>query len=365
MALLMDKVKEIVSIIRSILPRRRPIEHHEPFIDKYEAKVTLLAAIEEGVIGYNCIHRFADYIRDVTKSNHVILTSTGSSALEIALRASGIQAGDNVIVPSATFVASANAVSHIGATPHFIDGFPSIKPDKLRDYLTKNKNIKAVMAVHLFGLPADMASICKVAEEFNLKVIEDASQALGSTIDGKHCGTFGQVGVLSFNNNKIITTNGGGAVLTNDKDIADKAQRLSTTSRIPHKWHVEHDEVAWNYRMGNINAALGCSQFRRFAEILASKRALAVRYRYKLEHLVKFVEPELKSEPNYWLNTILINNRDDLLHALHTESIRARAVFTPLHKLPMYKNHPRSDENMHEVDRLFNEGVCLPSGANL
>lgn len=386
------KVEEIVKVIKDLLPNRRPIEHHEPFIRKDLAASTISHTIDEGITGYHYVDKFADCIREITKAEQVILTSSGTSALEIALRALDIKPNEEVLVPSSTFVATANTVSNIGAVPHFIDGTPTLRAFKLRQYLAKNtvpvengrmyltdhyrdesnrRKISALIVVHLFGLPADMEGLCKVAKEFNLKIIEDAAQAFGSTINGKHCGTFGDIGIYSFNNNKIVTTNGGGAIITNDPWLASRSYQLSTTSRIPHKWFIDHDAIAYNYRMGNINAALGYSQLVDhkgkdiFQETLASKRALAMRYRHKLKDLVQFVEPTIESEPNYWLNTILVDNRDALLTFLHSEGIRARAVFTPLHRLPMYKDHPRSDSIMNSSDNLFNRGVCLPSGYNL
>jgi len=361
----MDIVKEVVRVIKSILPNRRPLEHHEPFIDIYQVKEAILDAVDHGITGYTSIVHFENYIKDITKADYVVLTSSGSSALELALKALAIQPGSNVLIPTSTFVATANSVKHAGSFPVFLDGI-MIDPIKLRSILKGNKlDISAVIVVHLFGLPADMDGICRVAKEFNIKVIEDASQALGSYIDDKACGTFGDAGILSFNNNKIITTNGGGALLSNDSELAYRAHRLATTARVPHKWLIGHDEIAHNYRMGNINAALGCSQIQNFPRILAEKRALAVRYRHNLDQLVEFVESPVKSEPNYWLNTILVECRDDLLNALHNESIRARAVFTPLHKLSMYEHYIRSDEVMYEADELFRKGVCLPSGSGL
>lgn len=388
----MQKTKEIVEIIKSILPKRRPIEHHEPFIDNYQLKDTFIRAVDEGILRHNYVDELTQTISTITKSEQCILTNTGTAALEVALRVLDVKPDEEVIVPSATFVATANAVSHIGAVPHFVDGAPNLRAYKLRQYLSKKtvpceggrvyisnrfehqnnrRKIVAIVVVHLFGIPAAIEDICQVAKEFNLKVIEDASQAFGSSINGKYCGTFGDIGTFSFNGNKIITTNGGGAIVTNDPYLAAKAYQLITTSKIPHKWFMDHDNIAWNYRMGNVNAALGCSQLHdpkngnRFSEILAHKRGLAARYRHNLSHLVKFVEPTIECEPNYWLNTILVDNRDELLAHLHDEGIKARAAFTPLHRLPMYEDHSRSDLIMHEADDLFNRGICLPSGANL
>jgi perosamine synthetase len=357
----MVRTKEIVEAIKSVLPKRRPIEHHEPWVNQ--------AILVQDFLNDKYVKQLEERLSDYTGAEQVLCTNSGTSALHVALLACGIQPGDEVIVPAATYVATANAVSYCQATPHFIDGAPTIRPYKLRQHLAsyKNrKNVKAIIPVHLMGHPADMIGLNQVAHDFGLKVIEDAAQSLGTTITGKHCATFGDAAAISFNNNKIITGNGGGALLTNDPFIAAKAHHLASIARVPHRWLVSNDAIAWNYHMGNINAALVVSQLDNFRSILAAKRDLAVRYRQALGGMVKFLEPtQTQAEPNYWLNTILVSERDALLEALHKEGIRARAMFTPLHHLPQYKDHPRSDAVMHEADDLFNKAVCLPSGYNL
>lgn len=353
---------QIVEAIKSVLPSRRPIEHHEPFTNyswEYDNDADSVAL-------------FRDKIAEITSSDQVICTNSGTSALHATLVAMGIKEGDRVIVPSMTFVATANAVVHAGGIPYFLDGV-FMEPDRLRDFILKiEAKISAVIPVHLFGHPCDIEGICKVAKEFDIKVVEDAAQAFGSTINGKHVGTFGDAGILSFNNNKIVTTNGGGAILTNDLEIAFKVHQLTTTARVVHPWLIEHDAVAWNYKMGNINAALGLSQLADFDNSMKYKEKLAIRYWNALEWKFKeskFPDVEflssLNARSNSWLNTILVNNRDEVLKALHADGIKARAAFTPLHKLPMYKKRPRSHHEMPECENFFNRAICLPSGANL
>lgn len=375
----MDTI-ELVQQIKHCLPKRRPIEHHEPFIGP---KDVILADVR----GYEYVNEFEQFIKKRTKAEYAVCTNTGTAALHVALLASGVKYGDEVIVPTTTFVATSNAVSYCGATPHFVDAGPHIDPEHLRACLKsicvptyKGRGslhaktispITAIIVVHLLGFPADIKGICDVAKEFNLIVIEDASQAYGTLVDGQHVGTFGFAGTFSFNNNKIITTNGGGAVITNSGAIYHEAKALASTARKPHPWLIEHESMAFNYRMGNVNAAIGMSQAKEFDRILAAKRGLAARYRNHVK--AEFVEPIIECSPNHWLNTILVDNRDELLTELHKEGIKARASFTPLHTLPFYRyNMPAytyqaniADDNMKGAQRFFERAVCLPSGGSL
>jgi perosamine synthetase len=398
----MVKTEEIVEAVKSVLPKRRPIEHHEPFVNKQRAKAILNKCIDLNPTSKRYVEEFEEWLADLYQVEHAIATCSGTAALHIAIAAScdirHYQRLGGCLVPSATFVATANAVVHAGAIPYFIDGSPTLDPHYLREWINTHTkppigklnytgssdrgrdlghgggdHLIAVIPVHLFGHAADVAGINKVAKEHKLVVIEDAAQAMGTTINGKMVGTNGWAGILSFNNNKILTTNGGGAILTNSPGIAYDARQLINTARTDHPWLVEHTSMAWNYRMGNINAALGVSQIPDFKKTLAAKRDLAVRYRKALSHLVKFVEPTTQCEPNYWLNVILVENRDEVLNALHKEGIKARAMFTPLHSLPFYQfaqadyayQYNLCKGGMSKVTTLFNKAVCLPSGVNL
>lgn len=394
------KTDEIVTAIESVLPKRRPIEHHEPFINKKKAVAEIANALATGIEKYRQVELFEDWLRKFTGAEYALATNTGTSALHVALLAAGIKHGDEVIVPTSTFVATANAVAHAGAVPHFIDGAPHIDPVHLRNYLEKIKDkklrkdseviwpapemglkvegrggvIRAIIVVHLLGMPANIQEICRIANEYGIIVIEDASQALGTRINGKHVGIFGWVGTFSFNNNKILASSGGGAVVTNSCNIHYDAKQLASTARRPHQWLVEHESTAFNYRMGTINAALGLAQAQEINRTLAEKQGLALRYRRALRGMVEFVEPDIPCESNYWLNTILVDNRDELLEVLHRKGIRARASFTPLHLLPFYKyslgglynyQYNISEEPMPRAIDFFNRAVCLPSGSNL
>lgn len=368
----MISVKEIADRIEEVIPGIRPVVHHKPFIDLKKAIFEIDRCLIEGIQNYWVIDRFEDWLRQYTKSENVLATSSGTAALHLALLSLGIKPNDQVIIPSTTFAATANAVAYIGAVPYFIDGAPNIDPDHLRNYLTDNFNsrIKAIIVVHLFGIPADIEKICDVAKEFGLYVIEDACQALGTSINGKQVGTFGQVGVFSFNNNKILSCNGGGALVTNDFKTWHEAKRYSVMGRIPHSYLIEHDRMGWNYRINQINAALGLSQTVDFEKTLRKKRNLAQKYRENLGDMVEFVDSNAKCSQNYWLNAILVENRDELLEELHKRGIKARASFTPLHKAPYYQHQNTDYKYVYNIqepemplsEAFFNRCVCLPSG---
>jgi perosamine synthetase len=379
----MKLVKEIADRIESVLPKRRPIEHHEPFIDRYRALDVIDYCLKSGVGGYEQVEQFEECLQKNTGAEFVLATNSGTAALHLALLTTGVKHSEEVIVPTTTFVATANAVSYVGALPHFVDGSPYLDPVYLRKYLEETtvqtmngrrhrdgRKITAIIAVHLFGNSVDIEGLVQLAKDMQLILIEDASQAFGTKVNGKHVGTFGWAGILSFNNNKIITTNGGGALLTNSNNIHYEAKKLATTYKKPHKWLMEHDSVAYNYRMGNLNAALGLCQEQRLSFILTKKMELANKYRKSLENMVEFVESPIKCEKNNWLTSILVENRDELLEELHNRGIKARASFSPLHTLPFYQyaniNYTYAPNikggTMNESMKFFEKCVCLPSG---
>lgn len=381
-------IDRIVEAAKQVLPARRPIEHHEPWIEAFEG-YAVNGCLTKNIVGHYYVDKFEEKLRQITGAENVVAMSSGTAALHIALLVTGVLPGEEVIVPASTFVGTANAVCCAGAIPHFIDCGLAINPYKLRQYLAKqttpaidkrgriNKEtgrlIKAIIVVHLFGFPSPIQELMEIANNFGLEVIEDAAEALGSTILNRQCGTF-CTGILSFNNNKIVTTNGGGALLTNDPWIAAKARQLSTTARVDHPWEVIHDAIAFNYRLPNLNAALGVGQLTRFERILAAKRELARSYSDNFagvggSHLVRGLHP-CPGRPNYWLNVLILDVgnqafKDKILKALHDEGIKARASFIPLHKLPMFKNNPRSDNVMHMAEDLYRSAICLPSGPGL
>lgn len=367
----------VVSAIEKVLPRRRPIHHHEPFIDGKEI-ACLHQCIQLGITGNYWNKQLQSSLEERCAVKHVILVSSGTAALHVALLAAGIKPNDEVLVPTLTFAGTAHAISYCGAVPNFIDSRLCVSTHKLRRHLEQTKPnpegsgrlnfktgrvISALIVVDLLGFPADYTGgLCDLADEFGLTLIEDAAQAFGSSLGNRQCGSFGRAATFSFNNNKIVTGNGGGAILTNDDELATKAHQLSTTGRVDHPWKVEHNVLGYNYRMGNLTAALVCAQLGQLDKFLGAKKALLARYEGAGLRPLKATEP-WQGNPNYWLTTILVENRDELLEDLHAKGIFARALSTPLHQLPYYKDCPRDD--LSQAEFAFSRAVCLPSGVDL
>lgn len=385
----MRSVKHLVKAIESVLPERRPIRHHEPRIGNKE-RSAINACFNDGIAGTDWNTKLETELARVCGTTQAVCVSSGTAALHVALLAAGIVPGEEVLVPALTFAATANAVSYCGAIPNFIDGSLGANAYKLRRYLERTtcanpsrrgrlncktgRVISALIVVDLLGFPADMTRLSEIADEFGLILIEDAAQALGASLGNQACGSFGKAGILSFNNNKIVTGNGGGAVLTNDEWIAAKSSVLSTTARVAHPWLVEHTILGYNYRMGNMSAALATAQLRQLPDYISAKKSLLAKYEYALADCdeVSILKPteEWHGEPNYWLISLVFKKpgdctaeRDALLTALHANGIQARALFTPLHKLPMYENSPR--DKMQYAEDTFSRTVCLPSGVGL
>ena len=333
------------------------------------------------------VDRFEKELAEYTGVKRAIAVVNGTCALHLALRLAGVKIGDEVIVPTLTFVATANAVSFTGATPHFVDseeGTLGLDPDKLENYLNEisemrdgacynkqtGKRIAAVVPMHVFGHPVDLDLLFEVCKDFKLLLIEDAAESLGSFYKGKHTGNWGKLSALSFNGNKIITTGGGGAILTNDSSIADRAKHLSTTAKLLHKWEYRHDELGYNYRLPNINAALGCAQIERLPYFIKEKRNLAKRYQSAFENIRGmhfFIEPA-HAQSNFWLNTIVLeqgfeHERNTVLQTLNDNGIQARPVWTLLHKLPMYKDCPKMD--LTTAKSLEARLINIPSSVGL
>ncbi len=361
-----------VDDIDRILPKRRPIGHHE---------------VNVPIPGCHIVQELQQKLAEYCGVKHCVALSSGTAALHLALKTLGVRPGEEVLVPSLTYIASANGIRYCGAIPHFVDGHINICHFKLRSHLNHNtvrtpdrrvrlnwrtnRVISALMTVDLLGFPADNENFEKLAKDFDLVLVEDAAEALGSTLYGRKCGSFGNAGILSFNINKIVTGDGGGALLTNDEQIAAKAAHLSSVARIPHPWKVEADSLGYNYRMPSSCATLVLNQLCRLDKILASKLKLLEMYR---EALKDCDEAELltsreswQGEPNYWLITAILNHGiklGDIMTKLHEKGIQARALFTPLHTLPMFKDCPRMDY-MEFCEDLTTRAVCLPSGLGL
>lgn len=327
------------------------------------------------------VNRFEEDLAKFVGVKRAVAVVNGTAALHIALKVAGVKAEDEVLMPSLTFIATANAVSYLGAVPHFIDvsiNTLGVDADKLKIYLEQigklqnnqlynretGRRISALVPMHTFGHAADTEGLLKVCEMYNLTLVEDAAESLGSYYNGKHTGSFGKVSALSFNGNKIMTTGGGGAIVTDDDALADYAKHLTTTAKIPHRWAYEHDEIGFNYRMPNINAALGCAQLEKMPLFIQQKRELTKNYEQWLagiEGVQLFKEPA-NTRSNYWLQTILLDeqfNRDEVLDFLNEQGVMSRPIWNPMHHLAIYQNCPKSDLSV--TDQLNRSVVNIPS----
>ena len=377
----------IVAALTSVLGEG-PVPLHEPHFDGNESRYlsNCVASTYVSSVGAYVDRLEAD-LTALTGAKHAVATVNGTSALHIALLLAGVQPGDEVLVPALSFVATANAVRYCGATPHFLDSQEStlgLDPAAMRSWLAKistmksgecvnqatGRRIAAVIPMHAFGHPCDVVGVLEVAAKFDLPVVEDAAESLGSLMNGQHTGTFGLLGTLSFNGNKIVTTGGGGAILTNDTHLAQRAKHLTTTAKVPHRWEYNHDEVGYNYRMPNINAALGCAQLEQIESFIASKRRLYESYFKALEQVVGvtiFQEPP-GTRSNYWLQTLIldkdqVDQRDEVLRALNDNGFMARPAWTLLPSLKPFHGCPRSPLTASTM--LARRLVNVPSSAGM
>jgi perosamine synthetase len=311
----------------------------------------------------------------------------GTAALHISLILTGVKKNSEVLVPGLTFAATANAVCYAGAIPHFVDSEEEtlgICPKKLDNYLADacdihndvcvhkktGRQITAIIPVHIFGHPCKIEEILEVAKKYKIEVVEDAAESLGSFYKGKHTGTFGKLGAISFNGNKIITTGGGGMIITDNEELAQQAKHLTTTAKVAHKWEYVHDQVGYNYRMPNLNAAFGCAQLQRLPEFLQSKRDLFERYCEQLSALngIRLLNEPTECSSNYWLQTIVLDEPDEglrnmILTALNEAGLMSRPAWTGLHKLEHFKDCPNMD--MSVVDSLEKRIINVPSSSFL
>lgn len=331
------------------------------------------------------VDRFENMITQATGAQYAIATVNGTAALHAVLYAAGVRPGDEVLVPSFTFVATANAIQYCGATPHFVESEAQslgLDPAALSLYLDQtltsrdgqfiNRHtdapVRAIVPVHCYGHPVNMEELQKIAAHYNLIVIEDAAESLGSFIGDRHTGRFGRAGILSFNGNKTITTGGGGAIITDDELFARRLRHLTTTARAGDGTELIHDAVGFNYRMPNLNAALGCAQLETLDAKLKFKRALAARYADVLADLqdVSMMTPPKWGRSNHWLNAVLFDTeeaRNAAFTELNNHGYQCRALWTPLHHMPMYGDNPRMD--LAITEDLAARGLLLPSGSGL
>ncbi len=305
------------------------------------------------------VDEFEEEIASYTGVKYAIATSNGTSALHISLILANVEQDDEVITQPLTFVATCNAISYCGAKPLFIDvdrDTMGLSPTALKEFLENNttvksqqcinnktsKVIKACIPMHTFGHPCRIDEIKDICDQYHIVLIEDAAESLGSFYKNRHTGTFGKMGVMSFNGNKIITAGGGGCIITDDEDLAKKAKHLTTTAKVPHKWEYAHDMLGYNYRMPNLNAALLVAQLENLDNFIDKKHKLADMYEEFFKGInCKFVKESAESSSNYWLNTIILNNkqqRDVFLNESNTQGVMTRPIWTLMNKLSMFED---------------------------
>ena len=379
--------KLIVNAIQNVVGKK-PAPLHEPTFNGNEFKF-LQECIESTFVSSvgKFVDQFESGLCDLTGAKHAIAIVNGTSALHIAMKLCGVERGDEVLIPALNFVASANAISYCGAHPHFLDSDENnlgVNTEKLKEYLYNNTKqsdglcinsstkriIRAIVPTHIFGHPADLVELQSIASEFNLALIEDAAESIGSYYNNQHTGTFGSMGILSFNGNKTITTGGGGAILTNNSFIAKRAKHLTTTAKVKHKWELIHDEIGYNYRMPNINAALGCAQLQKLPEMLQSKRCLYEKYQAEFSSItgVQLLKEPKNCQSNYWLQTIILdkedkNLRDEILLLTNNVGIMTRPVWNLINELNQFSENPKMD--LSNAKSLFKRLINIPSSSNL
>lgn len=375
---------EIIKFIKKLYPEQNPVPLHSPVFAGNEEKY-LTDCIESTYVSYlgKYVTKFEEMTAEYTMAKYAVAVINGTAALHIALKTAGVENGDEVITQPLTFVATANAISHCGANPVFVDvdlDTMGMSPVSLNNWIKKNAKynkklkkfinintrnpISAIVPMHSFGFPCRIVEIVEIADKYNIPVIEDSAESLGSFYDNQHTGTFGLAGILSYNGNKTITTGGGGMVITNDSVFAEKVKHITTTAKVNHKWEFIHDEVAYNYRLTNVNAAIGVAQMECIDKILRNKRETAKLYKNFFNSSdIKFISEPRNSHSNYWLNCILLKNsieRDEFLNQTNENGIRTRPIWRLMNKLKMYRNCQTDD--LKNAKRLENRVVNLPSG---
>ena len=374
---------DVVDFIRGLYQTTELIPLHEPKFVGNE-KAYIIDCIDSTFVSSvgKYVDRFERMMAEYTGAKHAVATLNGTAALHIALKLVGVAQGDEVITQPISFVATCNAISYCGARPVFVDvdkDTMGLSPASLRRFFlinttqtkagcinkTTGKKIAAVVPMHTFGNPCHIHEIEQICKEYNVPLVEDAAESLGSFYQGKHTGIFGKMAAFSFNGNKTITTGGGGMIITNDDELAKRAKHITTTSKRPHPYEFVHDEIGYNYRMPNINAALGCAQMEVLPLLLESKRATASAYAEFFQNSkIIFVRESDQATSNYWLNAIILEDkraRDEFLNELNKNNVMTRPVWTMLTKLKMYQDCQSDDLN--NAKWLEARVVNIPSSA--
>ena len=381
---------QVIDAVRSVIGDAPSIPLHVPDIGAAEKEFVddcLESTFVSSVGPY--VTRIEQEMAAYTGAKHAVAVSNGTVALQVALTLAGVEPGDEVLVPALSFIATANAVVHAGAIPHFVDSSAStlgLDVEAARAVLhtlerrgtglfnaTTGRRVSAIVPMHTLGHPTDIVALIALASDFGIPVVEDAAESLGSFVQVgerlQHTGTFGRLGIVSFNGNKIVTTGGGGMILTDDDELGRRAKHLTTTAKLPHAWEFEHDETAWNFRMPNINAALGVAQLTKLDSYLDRKRRLAQAYAQAFADIegVTFLFEPSGTRSNYWLSAIAVDGgldaRNAVLQAAVDSGLQARPFWNLLNEQRMYRHHPAADLTVaHELHASV---VCLPSSPAL
>lgn len=369
----------VISFIREVFKDQEGfIPLHAPYFGGNEKKYladTIDSTFVSSVGAY--VNRFEEMMAEYTGAKYAVATTNGTTALQLSLIVAGVNSGDEVITQPLTFVATANAIVHAGATPVFVDvdkDTMGMSAEALEDFLKNNTNqsagncvnrltgkrIAACVPMHTFGFPARIDKIAEVCNRYGIALVEDSAESLGSYYKGIHTGTFGLLGTFSFNGNKTITCGGGGAIVTNNEALAKHAKHISTTAKVPHPWEFVHDEIGYNYRLPNLNAALACAQLEQLDTILKNKQELADIYKSYFENTaIQFLTEIEDARANNWLNTIVLNSleeRDKFLEQTNSNKVMTRPIWRLMNKLPMFQNCQRSSLSNSEwlEDRVVN-----------
>lgn len=400
----MEIFKEVIQFIRTIFNQPiGPIPLHAPVFFGKE-KEYLLDCIDSTYVSYvgKYVTQFEEMTAKYTGAKYAVAVVNGTAALQITLQIAGVNYGDEVITQPLTFVATANAISHCGAKPVFVDvdlDTMGMSPEKLNEWLSKNAKynssskqtfnhstnhpITAIVPMHTFGFPCRIDEIIEIANKYNIPVIEDAAESIGSFYNNNHTGTFGLAGILSYNGNKTITTGGGGMIITNDEKFAQKAKHITTTAKVPHKWEYIHDEVAHNFRMTNVAAAIGVAQMENIYKIMENKRTTAEKYKEFFTSIqsfnlhaevlaqpdnssIQFISEPANSYANYWLNCVQLKNReqrDAFLGITNNDGVITRPIWRLMHKLKMYKSCQMG--NLENSQFLEDRIINIPSSVRI
>lgn len=363
----MSKYSDLIEFIKKQYPNKNTIPLHEPSFNGNEKEYvldTINSTFVSSVGAY--VDKFEKMIADLSNTQKAVATVNGTSALQVALRLAGVSKGDEVLTQALTFIATINAIIYNGASPVFLDvdlDTMGLSPKSVRLFLEEfgelrdgicfnkktNKKISACLPMHTFGFPVHLDELITVCKKWNIPIVEDAAESIGSDYKGKPTGSFGKLGVFSFNGNKIVTSGGGGAIVTNDLDLAVKAKHLTTTAKVPHPYEYSHDEIGYNYRMPNLNAALACAQLEQLDTFIQKKRDLAHEYHIFFESKgIQFRTELPNTKANYWLMCLELENkkeRDAFLKETNELSVMTRPIWQLIFNSPSYQYFQRDDQS--------------------